>query len=157
MTARFFIPLLPLLLWANVATAEIDPVLLRDVICKAESQGEPVPMWAVGRLDPGDWGLCQIRYESAWRYGRFDEAMRRTGRPSRSPGDLFTPETSKQVALELVTLCVAWYPRGDAQRIGYCYTAGLRSEPGSQRRKWKWAGKLAAEYERRNKIRLAKR
>jgi len=156
MTARA-LSLLACLLWANVAAASVDPVLMRDVICKAETQGEPVPKWAVGRLDPGDWGECQVRYESTWRYGKFDPQMRRTGKPSRSPGELFISEVNRAAALEIVALCVGWYPSGDAQRIGYCYTAGLRSEPGSHARKWKWAGKLAAEYERRNQIRIAKR
>jgi len=156
MTARA-LSLLACLLWANIATASVDPVLMRDVICEAETRGKSVPAWRLGDVDKLDWGVCQVRYESAWRYGKFDPQMRRTGVPSRSPGDLFKAKHNREVALEIVALCIVFYPRGDVQRIAYCYTAGLRSQPGSHARKWKWAGKLAAEYERRNQIRIAKR
>ena len=136
-----------LLLWAGTALGKtIDPLLLRDVICGEETRGHPAPAWAVGKPDPMDWGVCQIRYESAYRYGGFDEQMRRIGIPSRSPGDLFIPEVNRAAAANIIALCIAWYPRGDEVRIGYCYTAGLNSEPGSHRRKWRWALMLGRSY-----------
>ncbi len=148
-----------LLLFAATAEARVDPVLVRDIICEAETRGERMPGWAIGRIDPGDWGLCQIQYESAWRYGAFDPVMKRSrGRiKGRSPGDLFVIETNRAVALHIVEVCVLWYPRGDARRIFYCYSAGFNSVPGTDARKWKESQRRASIYAQRNRIRLAER
>lgn len=144
--------------WAAVAQGQVlYPLLLRDTVCAEETRGHPRPAWAVGNPDPMDWGVCQIRYESAWRYGGFDAHMRRTGIPGRSPGDLFIPEVSRGTAANIIALCITWYPRGDAVRIGYCYTAGLNSEPRSNRRKWRWALMLGQRYDAKaREIRLVR-
>ena len=118
--------LLALLLWAGAAQATVDATLLRDVTCEEETRGKSAPAWRLGDVDKLDWGLCQVQYESAWRYGKFDPQMRRTGVPSRSPGDLFEAKHSREVALELVKLCIVFYPRGDARRMGMGRQAGHR-------------------------------
>lgn len=146
-------------LWSGAAwgsTSTIDARLIRDVVCDGETQGLSQPQWRLG-VDPLDWGVCQVRYESAWRYTSFDLSMKRRGVPSRCPCDLFIEEVSRSVALDMIDLCMTFYPHGDAQRIAYCYSAGLWSKPGSNQRKWKVAGERAAEYDRRNQLRLARR
>ena len=141
--------LIGLLSWLGLAqAAPLDPLaLLTEAACWRESRGEYIRAWAVSPSG-ADWGVCQIRYESAWRYGGFDPAMlaSRGRTPSRSPGDLFRPEISRAVARAILADCRRRFPGSGSYRWAYCYTAGPYARPGADAEKHRHALAVSAHY-----------
>ena len=118
--------------------------LLLDIICSYETQGHSTPKWAVG-IDPGDWGWCQIRYESAWRYGGFDEQKRKTGVPSRSPGDLFDPRVSRRTGRNILKYCERKGYK-TAVELAFCYKGGPHVRISQDSRHFPYARQIATTY-----------
>lgn len=97
-----------------------------DTICHKETKGSQKPEWEVSR-DGADWGDCQTQYESAVHFGKFDDQKRKTGIPSRSPGDLFIPEVNRIVAKNILENCFqAYYPKVTEYKLAKCYNGGPR-------------------------------
>jgi len=119
--------------------------LLRDIICSEETAGHPVPEWAVNRFLTA-WGECQIKYPSAVLYSSFDLEMQISGRPSRSPGDLFSSITSRKIAGEILNFCREKDNFATGRELAYCYCAGPNSEPYTNDECRRYAKRVGAEY-----------
>ena len=124
--------LIPFLFIMGTLNASTDELL--GIICQSESSGNK---WAVS-LDGSDWGLCQVKYYSALKYGGFSK--------TRSPGDLFNPETNFSVARNILIYCRNKNPKGTIAHLIYCYKAGPNSRLGSNKKKWVISKRVAREY-----------
>lgn len=137
--------LLMTLLFIPIQAQATQIDLLLEVICLKETRGHSQPKWAVGS-DPGDWGFCQVRYESAWRYGGFDEQMRKHGAPSRSPGDLFEPRVNIRTARNILKYCVRKIKERTAYRLAFCYKGGPNTIVHKRSRHFPYAKQVATTY-----------
>ncbi len=109
--------------------ADIDYYLLRDVICKYETQGIKYPDNAVSKtrfrstdrkIVGGAWGRCQIMLESAYTVGYSKR---------RSPGDLFKRIVNKEFALKILHHCerrlIARNINPTVMGLTHCYGTGF--------------------------------
>ena len=108
------------------------------IVCAWETRGEPKPSWAVDRKVGAAWGACQVKYWSAIHFGGFDEQMRLTGVPSRSPGDLFQSPVNRKVADRIIQVCEERLGYNDTDiSVFHCFGTGkLDSTPPTTRRVW---------------------
>lgn len=109
-----------------------------SLVCSWETRGESKPSWAVDRKIGAAWGACQVKYWSAIHFGGFDEQMRLTGVPSRSPGDLFQSSVNRRVAQSIIKVCEKRLGNKDTDvAVFHCFGTGkLDSTPPTTRRVW---------------------
>jgi len=123
---------------------DVRPVdWLLHFICRHETGDKTVPSRAVSPHGSA-WGRCQIKYWSAVAFGGFDEPMRRTGIPSRNPGELFDDLVNLATARKILDFCRRKYPLGIARRLAYCWLAGPGAKPYRHREGY-WFSKRVAE------------